>query len=518
MKRISIFATALLLGFSGCSMGVDNDSREVNNYSGPSIKKSDEQPLGTADLSPRSKSGDLDCGKVIYNPDMGFYCLQSVTVTSDGVSNLEEIQEDASKKTKKVSEGDYAYKSNYKFDLVHIEFDISAFSGRVNKKNDLELTPAALNDIRTVLGYYRAAEKTVIVRFAYDPEYKGEKIDKTDKYVEIEPLEWSTVISHVNALCPILKDYADIITAVECGMLGPYGEMHGTIYAEGDKDGKLRGYIVDLMKTFIAGLKGTDLPLLVRQPRFIYCYITDNTTYNGHHVPSAVNPVYGDDLYRIGLYNDGYLDEESDSGTFKTDDGREAEIAFLEPFTNHTPYGGEMIGIYDLENGITQFENVHLSFLNIGWNANFFTKLDNGTYMYNGENMFKYLLKHMGYRYVLTSSSFDYYDDDKTFGINLSFKNNGFANLPYHRRKTVKLYFVPAGTEPTGQEKYINTTGDLFTGQNKISVKADVSSIEKGRYDVYARICDDDGKFSIELANDIWNPELRANKIGTFEK
>ena len=64
----------------------------------------------------------------------------------------------------------------------------------------------------------------------------------------------------------------------------------------------------------------------------------------------------------------------------------------------------------------------------------------------------------------------------------------------------------------------MQTTGDLFTGQNKISVKADVSSIEKGRYDVYARICDDDGKFPIELANDIWNPELRANKIGTFEK
>ena len=498
MKRISIFATALLLGFFSCSMSVGNDSS-------PSIKKSVEQPLNG------------ECGKVIYNPDMGFYCLQSVKVEPDGISNLDDIRENASEKTKKVADSNYAYNKNYKFDLVHLEFDISDFSGRVNKNEDLELTSSALNDIRAVLKAYRDNEKTVIVRFAYDPGYEGEK-DDNGKYKVIEPLEWSTVISHVNALCPILKDYADIITAVECGMLGPYGEMHGTPFAEDKKDEKLRGYIVELMKTFMAGLKGTDLPLLVRQPRFIYCYLTDNTSYDGRHVPAAVTPVYDDDLYRIGLYNDGYLDTESDSGTFKTEDGRDAEIAFMEPFTNHTPYGGEMIGLYDLENGITQFENVHLSFLNIGWNANFFAKLDDGSYKYKDEKMFTYLLKHMGYRYVLTSSVFDYYEDGKTLGINLSFKNNGFANLPYHRRKTVKLYFVSSGTEPSGTETYISTDGDLFTGQDKISVKANVSSINKGKYDVYARLCDENGKFPIELANDIWNAKLRANKIGTFSK
>lgn len=492
MKRISIFATALLLGFFSCSMNVEHDG-------GPSIKKSD----------------DLDCGKIIYNPDMGFYCGEEICVTANGISNLSDIERHAKRKASKIGKDD-TYNTEYTFDLVHIEFDISAFSGRVNGKEDLELTSKALNDIKTVLGYYRTYEKNVIVRFAYDPSYEGHKIEGTDEYVEIEPLEWSTVISHVNALCPILKDYADVITAVECGMLGPWGEMHGTIYAEGEKDGKLRGYIVELMKTFMTGLKGTDLPLLVRQPRFIYCYLTDNTTYDGRHIPDTVVPQYGQDIYRLGLYNDGYLDDESDSGTFKTKDGRAAEIAFLEPFTNHTPYGGEMIGNYGFENGFTEFENVHLSFLHISWNKKFFEELEGISY--GDENKFKYVLKHMGYRYVLTSSSFDYYDDDKTLGINLSFKNNGFANLPYHRRKSVKLYFVPAGTEPTGQEKYISTSGDLFTGQNKISVRADVSSINKGSYDVYARICDNDGKFPIELANDIWNSKLRANKIGTFEK
>nr|MCR5253680.1 DUF4832 domain-containing protein [Treponema sp.] len=439
MKKISIFATALLLGFSGCSMGIDNDSREANNYSGPSIKKSDEQPLGTADLSPRSKSGDLDCGKVIYNPDMGFYCAETVVVTADGISDISRFERKAKEETSKVPDN-CSYSDDYEFDLVHLKFDISAFSGRVNKTGDLQLTDKALSDIGKVLSYYQNNEKTVIVRFAYDPGYKGEKIEGTNKYIEIEPNDWSTITSHVKDLCPILKDYAASITAVECGMLGPWGEMHSTYYPETRFNGQLRGYIVDLMKTFIQGLDGTDLPLLVRQPQFIYCYLENNNTYDGDNIPTSVNLNTSDTLYRLGLYNDGYLGSESDSGTYDTSDGRVAEIAFLEPFTNHTPYGGELIGYYGLDKGIDEFKNVHLSFLNIGWNDEVLAALANGSYKYDGETFFKYLLKHMGYRYVLTSSSFDYYDDDKTFGINLSFKNNGFANLPYHRRKTVKLY------------------------------------------------------------------------------
>lgn len=458
-----------------------------------------------------------DSNKIIYNPDMGFYCLQGIAVTTEGISNLSDIQNAANNGTSKLdSEGNYS--SSAQFDLVHLEFDISAFSGRVNKKGDILLsdTPHALEDIKTVLGYYRSAEKNVIVRFAYDPNYSGKS--ENGKYVEIEPNEWDTVISNTKSLCPILKEYSDIITAVECGMLGPWGEMHSTYFAEGKLNGKLRGYTVDLIKTFLSELKGTKLPLLVRQPQFIYCYLTDDTTYDGSYIPNKPSFSDSDDIYRLGIYNDGYLDGESDSGTFRTNDGRDAEIAFLEGFTNHTPYGGEMIGTYGLESGVTQLKNVHLSFLNIGWNQEVFKKLDSSDYTYGGEKMFKYLLKHMGYRYVLTSSTFDYYENQNQIGIRLEFRNDGFASLPYHRKKAVKLYFVPKDTKITGSEQCIDVKEGTFCGQENLSLKADISCLASGTYDVYAKLCDSDGKFPIQLANDLWNEKLRANKIGSFEK
>ena len=125
----------------------------------------------------------------------------------------------------------------------------------------------------------------------------------------------------------------------------------------------------------------------------------------------------------------------------------------------------------------------------------------------------------MGYRYIIKSSSFDYYDDGKLLGINLKFQNDGFANLPYHRKKTVRLYFIQNGSEITGNESYISSEGDLFTGQESMSVKADVSSLSNGKYDVYAKFCDSEtGKYAVRFANDGWNETLKANKIGSYEK
>ena len=99
----------------------------------------------------------------------------------------------------------------------------------------------------------------------------------------------------------------------------------------------------------------------------------------------------------------------------------------------------------------------------------------------------------------------------------LSFKNEGLANLPYHRKKAVRFYFIPCGSEITGNENYIEGNGNLFIGQEEISFKVDVSSLASGDYDIYAKFCNEEsGKFALRFANDGWNEKLRANKIGSF--
>ena len=67
---------------------------------------------------------------------------------------------------------------------------------------------------------------------------------------------------------------------------------------------------------------------------------------------------------------------------------------------------------------------------------------------------FIYIIKHMGYRYYISDASFTDAGNG-TAKMDLTFKNNGFANLPYHRIKRVKLYLVPTDTKPTGNESSI---------------------------------------------------------------
>ena len=496
MKKFFIVFLASFLFFSACAM--ENNSSAVIH--------SESQILAG------------DSGQIFYNPDMGFYSAVKVKIDTEGhITNIDEVNYEVNHSVEEIS----SYDSGSHFNLINLEVDLSAFSGRVNKsKSDIALTENHLKELEAVLDSLYENEKTTVIRFAYDPDFSEKLVSYEEggkTYKACEPLDFQNILDAVDIICLVLKRHLEVITALQCGMLGPWGEMHTTFYAESSKDGKPRGYLVEVMKEFMKGLKGCDLPLLVRQPQFIYCYLTDSAAYDVRFIPPAKNFSYGDDLYRLGIYNDAYLADEGDSGTFVTDNGRDAEIAFLAPYTNHTPYGGELIGLYSLKDGISQLQNVHLSFLNIGWNEACLKKLNSSAFTYDGGTIFNYLLTYMGYRYLITSSSFDYYQGGKELGIKIAVKNEGLANLPYHRKKTVKLYFIPCGSEITGNENYVEGKGDLFAGQAEMSFKADISTLASGTYEVYAAFCDEDsGKYALRFANEGWNEKLRANKIGTF--
>ena len=498
MKKIFTIFLASFLFFSACAM--------ENPSSNKAVMDSETQFL----------SGG-DSGQIFFNPDMGFYSAVKVKIDTRGnITNIDEVNEEINHSVEEIS----SYNSSYHFNLINLEVDLSAFSGRVNKsKSDIALTENHLKELEAVLDSLYEKEKTTVIRFAYDPDFSNKLVSYREdgkSYKACEPLDFQYILDAVDVICRVLKRHLKVLTALQCGMLGPWGEMHTTFYAESPKNGKPRGYLVEVIKEFMKGLKGCDLPLLVRQPQFIYCYLTDSADYDVSYIPPAKSFSYGDDLYRLGIYNDAYLANEGDSGTFVTIDGRQAEIDFLEPYTNHTPYGGELIGLYGLKDGVSQLQNVHLSFLNIGWKEDCLKKLDSSAFTYNGERIFKYLLKYMGYRYLITSSTFDYYQGGKKIGIKLAVKNEGLASLPYHRKKTVRLYFIPQGSEITGNESFITGKGDAFYGQTEMYFSADLSHLSSGSYDLYAAFCDEEsGKYVLRFANEGWNEKLRAVKIGS---
>ncbi len=441
---------------------------------------------------------------IIYNPDMGFYSSIDVKVGENGISGFAHLK-NAIKESPTLFDGSYSPDAT--FPLLHLKFDISDFSGRINSSGDKDLTDKALSDIDALLSRVEDSEKTAIIRFAYDPGYDG-KTDSDGKYADVEPFDFEMILSHIEALCPVLKNHERAITAIECGMIGPWGEMHSTTFARG-KDGDEFYYIVSVINKFLECLDGCGIPLLVRQPSFIYATV-------GRDYKSSYKPSSSDDFYRLGIYNDGYLGSPTDFGTFREE--RKAEIDFLKSFTDHTPYGGELcdgenaLWKSDLSSAVEEMSDVHLSFLNIGWNDGALRNLfEKKKYRYEGEQAFIYIIKHMGYRYCVEKSRV--VPEDGNVNVSMEIKNSGFADMPMHRKKNVLVFFVREDGTVVNEGGTV-VSGAIFEGTTRSLSFSVESPSESGVYDLCFRMCDSDGKYPVRFSSPSWNAEIGANVLG----
>ena len=49
------------------------------------------------------------------------------------------------------------------------------------------------------------------------------------------------------------------------------------------------------------------------------------------------------------------------------------------------------------------------------------------------------------------------------------------------------------------------------------SFKLSTEKLTAGKYTVYLKVSDPDGTYPVQFANNLWNEELKANKIGEIE-
>ena len=338
------------------------------------------------------------------------------------------------------------------------------------------------------------------MRFTYDPSYGGEK----DK----EPAQ-EIILKHIEQVCPVLNKYETTVTAIEAGLIGPWGEMHSSTIANAE-------HISPIIETFLTNTVG--LPVLVRTPRMIYNYLGIKLAdIDGYQIAQT------DKAYQLGLYNDGYLGSNSDLGTY-TD--REREVEFLSRQTEHLPYGGEVVipgsNLHDIEVCLPEMFKINLSYLNIEWNNQVIDKWKNSTYtskcgsdkIYYGITAFEYIQNRMGYRFVVTKSTFKYSNKFDKLNVELTINNVGFGNL--NKVKRAKLLFA----DGSGEVKYSKQVED-FKGDGTLSYTADLN-LDNGKYDVYLCVYGEeaDGKptYAVQFANEnIWNATLKANKIGELK-
>ena len=301
---------------------------------------------------------------------------------------------------------------------------------------DIPLTAAMKADVRRFLDETRRNGGSLIVRIGYT----------WSAQVGCEPSNFEVVLGHLRDLCGIMADYGDVVVGVEAGVAGPWGEMHSSDYCRPEYMNRVLATYCDLLPEPIS--------ILVRSPSFI-CKMAGRDTQG----TLAMLPFSDARLRRLGMFNDGYLGTWRDYGTWSGDFTRERGSQMLKTFADH-PYGGELAyvsrdwveknkEVFDIGrwNLVKDWYDCHLNYLrNLGAErhtlANYIRdelvfsvgkyKFDGMPSLaeYEGVGMHKFLLDHMGYRFVVRDARLPgAFKPESPSLVGLEVENTGFGRL-----------------------------------------------------------------------------------------
>ena len=307
---------------------------------------------------------------------------------------------------------------------------------------DAPLTRDALAAVSNTLVNARANGATMVVRFGYT----------SGSETGAEPTDFQTIVGHVVQLGKVLGAFPDVVLAVECGMIGPWGEMHSNGYRE--------PHHIRAITDAWLGTLARETALLVRYPKWILEYAQKDVDAFMREVADETYYKKQTAQRRLGMFNDGYLGTESDYGTWRKNEMwmvREQGVGYLEARRN-VPYGGELAHISEEEaeavplfdvsryNVVREFYRTHLSYLR---------NIDSGrhnlarrigrltlTHAYDfegmpdlsewyGRDMRSFMRAHMGYRFVIRGVR------RSSGSVEVTVENTGFGHLLLKSRAEV---------------------------------------------------------------------------------
>jgi len=429
------------------------------------------------------------------------------------------------------------------------QFPIDGLEGTT----DAELSPAALAYLEQYFIAARTHKVGLIVRFGYLWPW-----DEINLHIAVEPADFNLILRHIEQISEIINQYPDVILSIESGMLGHWGEQHSTQLALGwcgtcdmcaaqnyynciDRiagDQRARQNFFQVIDKWLDTTRDVlpDVTISVRRPSiFVWWYNrrygTTYTADNIHHMPVS-QP--GTDEYRIGVWNDSYLANETDSGTYSARDVqyyanlRTESLAWLERQGRHTYFGGEY-GWTDFDahyHTVSYMENearlTHTTYLRgpvwMGglleyWRDNTYSGSDR---VYRRKTTeLQYIENRLGYRFVMRNSKLS---SAPKAGGNLILsgviENVGFAPMLFSASASVLLVNDETSTVfPV--ELNLNSDELDIAIPREYSITINLPATLSGSYDVYLKFTSDKNGEPIALANiDMYDSVLQANKIG----
>src|SRR5206468_11865835 len=144
------------------------------------------------------------------------------------------------------------------------------------------------------------------------------------------------ILGHVRQVGAILKEQREVLCGVQAGVLGPWGEWHGSNWGDPPSLEARRKLLFALLEAVPA-----PIPVQVRRPMFIRDIfagdpggqeVSEKTAYNGSR------------LSRTGWHNDALLSLPSDLGTYAQPGwDRLRELEWCNRHGRYTLFGGETV-------------------------------------------------------------------------------------------------------------------------------------------------------------------------------
>lgn len=120
------------------------------------------------------------------------------------------------------------------------------------------LNDQTLEAIEASFRYAKANNVVCMPRIAYDKDGVAGK----------EPDDIKTIIGHIEQVSEIINRYVGTVCTVECGVIGPYGEMWGSKYVAKENANQI-------LDAWLSNLDES-ITLLVRNPSYILNYLGTN--------------------------------------------------------------------------------------------------------------------------------------------------------------------------------------------------------------------------------------------------
>ena len=410
----------------------------------------------------------------IPNPERGFYKHTETTATKYIPLDEEEL----------IS---YRVKNNTTL-LLRIFY--------IEKFLNTPIDKTYLNAIKADFVTIRKAGLKCIVRFAYSRTTEGQR-DANKKQM----------LQHIAQLKPIFEANADVIALVQAGFIGTWGEWFYTTNFGMKPTAVDYANRKDIMEALLAAVPKT------RMVQFRTPFLKQKIY--------QLNPVSKEEAYketavaRTGHFNDCFLSDETDNGTFSNVG---VEFPYLEAETKYVPMGGETCDPNTIRSNcttaLTEMNRFHYSFLNMDYNAGVLSKFKN-------DKCFGEIGNRLGYRFELKTAEFpNRLAVSDRLHCTLKIVNTGFATpfnkksvqLILRNKENKKEYPIALDADPRFWDK---DSEHLLTYDLAIP-----ETITSGTYELLLHIADDDSRlkdrpeYAIQFANlGTWESRTGYNKL-----